>query len=241
MSQSATFDRIERDPTPSLHADGQAHWDISPEVLATIDRLVKPGMRTLETGAGRSTLHFLAAGAEHTAITVEPEEVSAITREAIRQGIKTDQLSVELGFSHHVLPNVDADPLDFALIDGGHGFPVPAIDYAYIAPRLKVGGYLLIDDVDLWTGKMIVDFLKAEPGWAFEGLLRRRSALFRVTAPVQLREWTNQPHVVRASRISQNWRKVRNLMDLVLSGDFSAIRGKFAKEKALANAARDDY
>ena len=241
MTDAAVPAGFQPETDAALHADGAAHWDISAEVLGAITARVEPGMTTLETGAGRSTLAFLAAGAHHTVVTVEPAEIDAIRAAAAKDGVDDSRLVPAIGFSQDVLPRLSPDPLDFALIDGGHGFPIPAVDFTFIAPRLKVGGHLLIDDVDLWTGGMLVDFLKAEPGWAFEGLLRRRTALFAVTEPVRLREWTNQPHVVNASRWPQRWRKARNLFDLILSGDVDAIRGKLANERALANAARDDY
>jgi hypothetical protein len=47
--------------------------------------------------------------------------------------------------------------------------------------------------------------------------------------------------VVAKSRLPQALRKARNLMSLVLKGDFAAIRRKAANEARLAQAARNDY
>jgi hypothetical protein len=219
-------------PTPgatALHAQGQAVWDIAPAVAAYLKAHLKPGLRTLETGAGRSTLLFAEAGTHHVVVTPSRDERERIIAEAMRLGLSTEQLCFEVGYSQQVLPGLSG-PLDFALIDGGHGFPIPAVDWTYIAPRLVVGGTLLIDDVDLWTGAMLVDFLKAEPGWAYEGLLNGRTAVFRVTAPCELREWTDQPYVAARSRWPQRWRKARNVMRHLVRGEFSVLSGKLLRD-----------
>jgi len=35
------------------------------------------------------------------------------------------------------------------LIDGAHGFPYPILDWWYVAPHVKVGGHVLLDDAYL--------------------------------------------------------------------------------------------
>ena len=224
-----------------LHADGAAAWDIQPGVIALIEAQVRPGMTTLETGAGQSTIAFVRAGAQHHAVTPSQDEAARIRAACAQAGVATDRLQFHQGYSQDVLPVLDCGPLDMALIDGGHGFPIPALDLAYIAPRLKPGGWLMIDDVDLWTGAMLVDFLKAEPAFTMEAIHRGRTAVFRCRAPFALREWTNQPAVVAKSRFSQWRRKAANGLSLLLSGKFSALAGKVAHERQLAAAAKSDY
>ena len=223
-----------------LHADGAAAWDISREVLDFIAKHVRPGIATLETGAGQSTLAFLDAGARHEAVTPSQVEAEAITREAIRRGLDPANLTFRIGYSQDLLPRLTGE-LDFVLIDGGHGFPIPATDWLYLAPRLKVGGMMMLDDVDLWTGQMLVDFMKHEACWEQVALLRGRTAAFRLVAPFELHEWTKQPFVVQKSRWTQTRRKVVNLLGLLAKGDLSSIRQKVANEKRLAEAARNDY
>jgi predicted O-methyltransferase YrrM len=224
----------------SLHAEGGANWDISDEVLGLIGREVRPGMVTLETGAGQSTLAFLAAGARHTAVTPSSAEIAAIKAAARSRGLDAGALTLREGYSQDVLPRLGGD-LDMALIDGGHGFPIPALDWAFIAPRIRPGGLLVIDDVDLWTGRMLLDFMKADPAFTLEGVLRGRTAAFRVTERFMLREWTNQPYVVARSRWPQRMRKARNLAGLLARFDLGAVRAKLANEKRLAEAAKTDY
>jgi hypothetical protein len=130
------------------------------------------------------------------------------------------------------------EDLDVVFIEGGHGFPVPGVDWLYLAPRLKVGGKMLIDDVDLWTGKMLVDVLRHEEGWKFDTILRGRTAVFTKTAPFVAREWVDQPTVVRKSYVSQSWRKFVNFTGLLVRLDFKAIIAKIKQERALLVAAK---
>lgn len=213
----------------AFHAEGTAVWDIAPAVADYLRAHLKPGQRTLETGAGLSTLLFAAAGAQHVVVTPSESERQRILAEAQRRGIATEALRFEIGYSQDVLPKL-AGELDFVLIDGGHGFPIPAIDWAYLAPRMVVGGTLLIDDVDLWTGAMLVRFLQREPGWRYEGLLNGRTAVFRLTARCELREWTDQPYVVARSRWPQRWRKARNVLAHLIRGEFGVLVRKFRRD-----------
>lgn len=223
-----------------LHAGGTAQWDISAEVLDFLTTHVKAGDMTLETGAGASSLVFARQGARHTAVTPSADEVRAIKAAGAEEGIDLSEVTFLEGYSQDVLPGLTGE-LDLVLIDGGHGFPIPAVDWCYTATRLKVGGHMLIDDVDLWTGQMIVQFMDGEEAWSRQAILRGRTAVYQLTQPFSLREWTNQPGVVARSRWPQTWRKLRNGLGLLAKGDFQAIREKAENERRLAEAARKDY
>lgn len=224
-----------------LHGGGAAAWDIAPGVLALLRETLTPEMRTLETGAGRSTLVIAASGCAHACVTPSREEAARIAAAAEVEGISLARTTFHFGFSQDVLPALAPEPLDVVLIDGGHGFPIPAVDWQYLAPRLAVGGLLIIDDVDIWTGSMLVDFLKGEDCWRHEGTLRGRTAVFRLVAPFEAHEWTRQRAVVRKSRFSRLRRKAANAAALVLQGRFGDLAAKVRNERRLALAARDDY
>jgi predicted O-methyltransferase YrrM len=228
--------------TDTLHAAGAADWDISEEVLDVIAREVRPGARTIETGAGRSTIEIARRGALHDCITPSADEIARIIAHCEQWGVELDRVRFHRGYSQDVLPALDTQNVELALIDGGHGFPIPAIDFQYIAPRLATDGLLLIDDVDLWTGAMLVDFLRGEKEtFHHEWTIRGRTAVFRVLKPYAAREWTNQPAVVRKSRWRQARRKVMNGLGHLLHGEFSEIFRKVGHERRLAQAAQADY
>lgn len=48
-------------------------WEISDDHWTVIHRYLTPGMRTLETGSGRSTTLFEAAGCRHVALEHDPQ------------------------------------------------------------------------------------------------------------------------------------------------------------------------
>lgn len=222
-----------------LHAGGRVQWDASDAVLDWFQTNLKPGMRTLETGAGKSTLAFMTAGCVHDTITPSDDEVAAIKAEAVRRNLDPDSVTFHVDFSQNVLPHLEGhEDIDVAFIDGGHGFPVPAVDWLFIAPRLKVGGKMLIDDVDLWTGTMLIDVLRKEEGWQVDGILRGRTAVVTKTAPFQAREWCDQPTVVAKSRVSQTMRKLVNGLSLLARFDFEGITRKLKHKRALSEAAR---
>ena len=224
-----------------LHARGAAAWDASDAVLSYLDGGLRPGMRTLETVAGRSTLRCAVNGCIHDAVTPSRSEVFAIQAAARAQQIDLSRVTFHQGFSQDVLPRLEGhEDLDLVFIDGGHGFPIPAVDFQFLAPRLRVGGTLVLDDVDLWTGDMIVQVLRRDDGWAFRSRLKGRTAVFEKTAPYTPHEWTKQPYVVARSFWPQTKRKVVNGLGLLARGDLPGVLHKFANERRLKQAARFD-
>jgi hypothetical protein len=65
-------DKLRRDPT-ALHGNGE-YWGLAWSALEWIEENVRPGMATLETGAGASTIVLAAVGAVHEAITPDSGE-----------------------------------------------------------------------------------------------------------------------------------------------------------------------
>lgn len=174
-------DRLRRDP-PGLHAGGSEYWGLAWEALEWLERELRPGMPTLETGSGASTLVFAAAGAEHEAVTPEASEEARFRAEAERNGVDAARVTFRIGFSHEVLPQLEPRPLELVLIDGAHGFPYPILDWWHVAPRVNVGGRVLLDDAYMPPVRAIVDALRADPSWAVEGAASFRTAVVRKLA-----------------------------------------------------------
>src|SRR5690349_14511663 len=140
---SLTADLRTRPPT--LHGEAE-FWGLAWPALAWLEANVEAGMATLETGAGASTIVFAARGAEHEAVTPSAEEAERIRAECERRGIATDGLRFRIGSSHEVLPQWEPRPLDLVLVDGAHGFPYPILDWWWLAPHVRLGGRMLLDD-----------------------------------------------------------------------------------------------
>lgn len=121
--------------------------------------------RTLETGLGLSTMLFLKLGTLHTCIAPWKSEVQRLLSHCQDRNISTERLRIVQAFSEEILPQLPQDELDFVMIDGGHGFPTPMIDWYYGASRLCQGGILVIDDIHLPAVHILIDFLNADPRW----------------------------------------------------------------------------
>lgn len=168
------------------------------EALGLLDRELRPGARSLETGSGYSTILFAMKGAEHTCIVPNQPEVDRITAYCQSKGIDTSRLTFHVQPSERVLPTLDVGRLDAVLIDGSHSFPQVFIDWFYTGHALDVGGLLLVDDVHVWTGRVLRDFLAAEPEWELTDELGGRTAVFRKVAETDPdRLWTEQPYVLK--------------------------------------------
>ncbi len=188
---------------PQLHQDGSGEsvsWGLVEEVLRFIDARVTADWATLETGAGLSTILFALKGAAHTCVTPNSPEVERIGAYCRQQGIATDTLHFEVRGSEAALPQLAPTPLDLVLIDGRHAFPTPYIDWYYTAERLKIGGLLIIDDLQLWTGQVLRDFLLAEPEWMLHTEFASRAVAFtKLREGSHRKEWGEQPYTVRNS------------------------------------------
>ena len=73
-----------------------------------------------------------------------------------RSGLQTKFI---IDKSEVALPRIKEADFQLALIDGRHGFPQPFLDYYYLAGVLKLGGYLVVDDLHIWTCEMLMNYL----------------------------------------------------------------------------------
>ena len=218
---------------PLLHDDpagGTTSWQLSDEALRFVDAHIQAGSRTLETGEGLSTVLFALRGAEHICVTPNTGVVERIRRFCSESGIGLGQVTFKIGFSQDVLPRLDPAPLDLVLIDGGHGFPIPFVDWLYTAGRLRVGGLLIVDDTHIWTGDALKRFIGAEPEWQLVSDLGARSSAFRKVAEIDRpKEWNDQPFVVRASEHGDWGGKLRRGMAMLRRGDFRTFRDRMSE------------
>jgi len=188
---------------PQLHLDELGKpisWGISNDVLYFIDNHVDATSRTLETGAGISTILFGLKGTYHTCIVPDKDQVEKIKEYFKQHDLPINSVSFEIDTSEKTLPRLKVDDLDLVLIDGRHGFPTPFIDWYYASPKLKVGGILIVDDTQIWTGRVLKEFLISEPEWKLDGEFSNKTAVFiKMEDGSHWKEWNNQPYVLRNS------------------------------------------
>ncbi len=193
VSQSNIVQALARD-RPAFHLGGAAHWNSTPETLEAIRASVKLGDTTIETGAGASTVVFASAGAAHTAISPDPQEHVRIGDYCREIGVDHAHVTFIAGSSDDVLPSLlgDERTLDVAYVDGAHVFPLPAIDWYYVTRALKVGGWLVMDDIAIPAVADIFRHMRSEPGWRLERILDQRAALFQLLSPPPEEDWRDQ-------------------------------------------------
>jgi hypothetical protein len=191
MTRSLT-DELRSVP-PALHGEGEC-WGLAWRALAWLEETLRPDMATLETGAGTSTIVFAASGAVHEVITPDPAERERIERECARRDISLERVTFRIGYSHELLPRLDPRPLDLVLIDGAHGFPYPILDWWYLAPRLRVGGLVVLDDAYMPPVRVLVDSLRTQSQWEVAGAVSDRTIVVRKVAEGLPRfEWGGEP------------------------------------------------
>ena len=67
---------------------------------------------------------------------------------------------------------------NLVLLDGPHAYPLPQIEFAYLFPRIKLGGWLVVDDIQIPSVYELFCFLKRESSVAMEEVAVR-TAFFR--------------------------------------------------------------
>ena len=222
-----TLDDLLNDP-PLVHRGGELVWGLHEDVLRYIDAILPPRAKTLETGCGLSTALFALRSAAHTCIVPSREEVELLRDWGKKHSITFDNVEFIVDFSQNVLPNLKREELDLVLVDGGHGFPIPALDWFYTAPMLKRGGVMVIDDVQIWTGLELQRFLAKERAWQSTRRFTRTRA-FRKIDDDHAKDWRFQPYVYGKSRLPIFRSLAASAFDLLRKGQMGTLVQKGRK------------
>jgi predicted O-methyltransferase YrrM len=194
------------------------------EVLDFIDLYVTKDSRTLETGAGISTILFAIKGSEHMCIAPGQGQFDRIQQYCRDRQISADRINFQCHYSEQILPQLNIQPLDLVLIDGCHGFPIPFIDWFYAASHLKKDGILIVDDTQLWTGEVLKEYLRSEPEWELVQDIAHRAVIFRkLQATIPTKEWDRQPYIQLAASFSQQ--------QAIMENDISRMKANFSLEE----------
>ena len=192
-----------------IHLDGSITWSLNKEVVKFLELNTKNSFVTAETGIGDSTILFSNLARSHYCFTPDQDEIDRckklLTKDAKFIAIK--------GFSQNELPKF-SQKLDIALVDGGHGYPVPIIDAFYFGRLLNIGGFLLIDDIQIWTGKIILDILSKDSSWKKVSVYDR-TAIFQKLAEYDAKEWNLQPKIISLSQRTIVRRRIKLFFKLL--------------------------
>lgn len=136
---------------------------------------------TLETGSGKSTLLLSNISRHHLVFALDFGD--SIT--CVKKSPLFNQANVEYveGPTQSTLPYYRfVHKLDFALIDGPHGYPFPEIEYYFIYPHLKEGAILVVDDIHIPTIFNLFKFLMDDTMFEFLEIVNQTTAFFRRTS-----------------------------------------------------------
>lgn len=207
MNARDTYSKLAAD-LPKLHCwegvfshGGFDKWllDNLFEFLESTD-LASGGKTFLETGAGNSTLLFLSLSPEKVVTcTLEDDKFVQRLHTAARSiGAPTDPLDLHIGRSEVLLPALvlNHEPfVDFALIDGGHGWPTVFVDFCYAAYATRQNGYIVLDDTQLYSVAQLFAFLKEQPGWEISLDLGKTVIFRKLYADRFLPDFGGQPFI----------------------------------------------
>jgi hypothetical protein len=82
-------------------------------------------------------------------------------------GISDAPLEKYVEGSQWALPRIAArsDPVfDFALVDGQHGWPMVFVDFYYVNYLVRPGGFIMLDDTQLYSVNELVKLLHEQAG-----------------------------------------------------------------------------
>lgn len=123
-------------------------------VLAMISKMIQPRL-VLEIGTylGYSALCFAEGLAEGgKVITVDVDRATnEVAKTFVGRSRHADRIEFHLGRATDIIPRLEG-PFDLVFIDADK--PNYANYYDLVFPRLKVGGYIIADNV-LWSGKVL--------------------------------------------------------------------------------------
>jgi hypothetical protein len=73
-----------------------------------------------------------------------------ITELRKQSDLRTENVTFVEGETKNILPGYQLEgEVDLVLLDGPHAYPLPRIEFAYLFPRLKLGGWLVVDDIQI--------------------------------------------------------------------------------------------
>jgi predicted O-methyltransferase YrrM len=138
--------------------------------------------RSVETGIGKSTLLLSHLSAQHTVFAIDAGNSMSVTRAS--EIFNPASVEIVDGPTQDTLRAYTfSEPLDFALIDGPHGYPFPEMEYWALYRHIKPGGLLLVDDVQIPTIYSMFQFLREEPMFELVELVGYTAFFRRTEAP----------------------------------------------------------
>lgn len=214
MTRHLVFDRAKAEKAaakflrdlPKVHkrGDAPAHsGGLNPRLgQVMIDEIGKlgDGPRSIETGAGNSTLLFIMLGCSSvTAIAPDEKLGQRICSEATNRGLDHSVLRYISDRSERALPRLALDEdakCDVALIDGNHGWPSVFVDFCYLNMMMEPGAVMFVDDVHLYGCAQLMLLLREQPEFEQISLVNKMATFRKRTSARFLPDWRSEPFIL---------------------------------------------
>jgi|SRR5665213_685089 len=165
---------------PVLHAAGTVSAAALRAIAAHAAR--RTVLHSVETGCGATTLLLSHLSQSHTSFALDVGGSVASVRNSPL--LRPDVVKFVEGPSQLTLPEFRFEgKLQLALIDGPHAYPFPDLEYYYLYPHLSTGALLVLDDIHIPSIHNLFEFLRADPMFRLEGLVRTTALFTRTDAP----------------------------------------------------------
>ncbi len=174
---------------------GDHNLAVGASILARIAGFIGPDDVTIETGTGYTTVVCAALARHHYCVAPTKSETDKVSDYLRSIGVAADKVTFLNGHSDRVLPSLDIGPVDFAYIDGCHGYPFPSLDWHYIDRLLRPGGILGMDNAELRPVREHCHYLESRgSGYTLVAQITNDGAAsFYRKAEATGREWIHQP------------------------------------------------
>ena len=170
------------DPNLIARASGFHPWDaMAPAALSGILQR-GPFRSSVETGCGGSTIVLSQTSDHHIAFAIEGKD-RTITELRKQSDLRTENVIFVEGETKDTLPGYSFEgEVDLVLMDGPHGYPLPQIEFAYLFPRIRHGGWLIVDDIQIPSVYELFHFLERESSVVLEEVAVRTAFFRRISA-----------------------------------------------------------
>lgn len=135
-----------------------------------------------ETGCGKSTLLLSHLSRRHYVFTLDVGDSLSKVRETPQ--FESENVVVVPGPSQVTLRHHEwTTKIDFALIDGAHGYPFPDLDYYFLYSQLNPGALLVIDDIHIPNITNLFKFCTEDDMYRLLAIEGYTSFFLRTSAP----------------------------------------------------------
>lgn len=188
-------------------------WDaMAPAALEAIAAR-GPFQSSAETGCGGSTILLSHLSGHHTAFPFEGAD-HTVTGLRHHPDFQSDTVIFVEGDTRRTVPAHSFDrPLDLVLLDGPHAYPLPQLEFVYLFPELRTGGWMVLDDIQIPSVHELFRFLRREPSLVLEEIAVRTAFFRKVDQPDWgIDGWQHQG-INRSTILRYSWRdRLRRLL-----------------------------